>query len=203
MADFFKLSLVLQAAEMLEQPKAQMLFPAAPALRMRRPAPPVSDDGAVPDVGAIRPARQRSPFAYDEEGTVSDDGSSMLDADELASKRMRLASSRMLARNLDTHNSVEKRRRAYLASCYEGLKDSVPMLAGSRASNVKVLRGAASYIKVRSRSFLAFQRFPLSLHSNTIFFLVDTNLGEPFFFFIFVVPIQRPLSFLFHEFRAF
>lgn len=150
MADFFKLSLVLQAAEMLEQPKGQMLFPSAPALRMRRPAPPASDDGAVPDVGtgANRPARQRSPFAYDEDAGGSDDESSAMDADELASKRMRLASSRMLnARNADTHNSVEKRRRAYLASCYEGLKDSVPMLTGSRASNVKVLRGAASYIK--------------------------------------------------------
>lgn len=152
MADFFKLSLVLQAAEMLEQPKMQhFTSTTSPVLRVRRLPTVPSDDDAVPDIAfasSSRPSvRPRSPFAYDDDAG-SDDASSGMGGEDHPNKRTRLITSRMLnARNSDTHNSVEKRRRAYLASCYEGLKDSVPVLAGSRASNVKVLRGAASYIK--------------------------------------------------------
>lgn len=150
MAEFVKLSLVLQAAEMLDQPQKHF-FGSSLALRSRRAAPAPSEDGdSVPDISALpRLSRPRSPFAYDDD--VSDETSSV-DPEDQPAKRARLASNRMLnARNSDTHNSVEKRRRAYLSSCYENLKDSVPMMTNTRASNVKVLRGAAAYIKVNKQ----------------------------------------------------
>ena len=46
------------------------------------------------------------------------------------------------------HNEVEKRRRAYLSHCYTALKEAVPGLENSKASNVTVLRGAVDEIKV-------------------------------------------------------
>ena len=48
--------------------------------------------------------------------------------------------------NRETHNEVEKRRREYLGSCYGRLRDACPGLAGSKASNLTVLRSAAEEI---------------------------------------------------------
>jgi len=47
----------------------------------------------------------------------------------------------------ETHNEVEKRRRALLTKCYSVLHDLIPSIAGTKASNVTVLRSAAEYIK--------------------------------------------------------
>eukprot|EP00035_Acanthoeca_spectabilis_P038556 m.54238 g.54238 ORF g.54238 m.54238 type:complete len:306 (-) comp9186_c0_seq2:158-1075(-) len=46
----------------------------------------------------------------------------------------------------ETHNEVEKRRRAYLTQCYVELQAVVPSIADCKASNVTVLRNAADYI---------------------------------------------------------
>jgi hypothetical protein len=45
------------------------------------------------------------------------------------------------------HNNVEKKRRAYLASCFKDLQDCVPTVAGAKASNVCVLTSAHEHIK--------------------------------------------------------
>jgi hypothetical protein len=45
------------------------------------------------------------------------------------------------------HNEVEKRRRAYLSSCYVDLKMLVPSIAQSKASNVTILQTAAKHVK--------------------------------------------------------
>eukprot|EP00729_Bicosta_minor_P014736 gene14736-17301_t len=45
------------------------------------------------------------------------------------------------------HNEVEKRRRAYLSSCYVDLKNLVPQIAGVKASNVTILQTAASHVQ--------------------------------------------------------
>jgi hypothetical protein len=50
-------------------------------------------------------------------------------------------------RGAANHNEVEKRRRAYLSHCYTALKEAVPGLENSKASNVTVLRGAVDEIK--------------------------------------------------------
>ena len=42
------------------------------------------------------------------------------------------------------HNEVEKKRRAYLSSCYVDLKMLVPSIANVKASNVTILQTAAS-----------------------------------------------------------
>lgn len=47
----------------------------------------------------------------------------------------------------ESHNEVEKRRRAYLLQCYHGLQKEVPSIANSKASNVTVLRCAAQHIR--------------------------------------------------------
>lgn len=46
-----------------------------------------------------------------------------------------------------SHNSVEKQRRAFLASCYTTLKAEVPAVRGVKASNATVLQRAADFIK--------------------------------------------------------
>ena len=45
------------------------------------------------------------------------------------------------------HNTVEKKRRAYLSSCFRELQDHVPSVSGAKASNVCVLTSAQEYIK--------------------------------------------------------
>jgi hypothetical protein len=47
----------------------------------------------------------------------------------------------------DRHNSVEKRRRAYLAQCYLTLKAEVPAVRSIKASNATVLQRAADLIE--------------------------------------------------------
>eukprot|EP00035_Acanthoeca_spectabilis_P034044 m.26715 g.26715 ORF g.26715 m.26715 type:complete len:478 (+) comp6347_c0_seq2:190-1623(+) len=49
-------------------------------------------------------------------------------------------------RSWDTHNAIERRRRAYLAKCYSELQEVVPTTANRKASNIMILRGAAAYI---------------------------------------------------------
>lgn len=49
-------------------------------------------------------------------------------------------------RPIDAHNEVEKKRRAYLAECYAQLRDVLPGIAGTKASNVTVLRTASAQI---------------------------------------------------------
>jgi len=51
-------------------------------------------------------------------------------------------------RTVESHNEVEKRRRAYLSSCYNTLRDVLPSIANSKASNVTVLRTAADEIQL-------------------------------------------------------
>lgn len=121
-------------------------------------------DAAVPDISSLTPARESSPGAegededeqeHDPDQEDEDGDSSMdfgMDGSDPRSKRSPrglayLKASRFLPRDSIAHNSVEKRRRAYLAACYDGLKCSIPALAGTRASNVKVLRAGASLIK--------------------------------------------------------
>mmetsp|Transcript_5257 Transcript_5257/g.7462 ORF Transcript_5257/g.7462 Transcript_5257/m.7462 type:complete len:299 (-) Transcript_5257:184-1080(-) len=55
--------------------------------------------------------------------------------------------SRPYTRCPETHNEVEKRRRAYLTQCYVELQAVVPSIADCKASNVTVLRNAAEYIQ--------------------------------------------------------
>ena len=53
------------------------------------------------------------------------------------------------------HNEVEKKRRAYLSSCYVDLKMLVPSIANVKASNVTILQTAAGHVQVNfPRSFL-------------------------------------------------
>eukprot|EP00038_Savillea_parva_P030975 m.81984 g.81984 ORF g.81984 m.81984 type:complete len:277 (-) comp9434_c2_seq1:632-1462(-) len=54
--------------------------------------------------------------------------------------------SKSYTRCSETHNEVEKRRRAYLTQCYTRLQCAVPAIADCKASNVTVLRSAAEYI---------------------------------------------------------
>lgn len=49
-------------------------------------------------------------------------------------------------RPVDAHNEIEKKRRAYLTECYGQLRDTLPGIAGTKASNVTVLRTAAAQI---------------------------------------------------------
>lgn len=44
------------------------------------------------------------------------------------------------------HNEVEKRRRAFLSSCYTELKELLPACMGVKASNVVILGSAAVYV---------------------------------------------------------
>lgn len=46
------------------------------------------------------------------------------------------------------HNEVEKRRRAYLSSCYVELHELVPTIRATKASNVTILQSAAEHITV-------------------------------------------------------
>lgn len=143
--------LLLRAAQMLDHTKF------ATPIKMQKVA---RDDFAVPDINTSAP----SPQFFDDDDSDVDS----MDASDEGRKRPRLAALKgartFLARDSVAHNSVEKRRRAYLASCYEGLKDSIPALASSRASNVKVLRGGVALIKVNFRiplemSFVGFVFF--------------------------------------------
>jgi hypothetical protein len=106
---------------------------------------PKDDYASVPDI-----TDASSPMCDDSE---MEDESTISSED--ARRRPRLAAMRVsrsfIARDSIAHNSVEKRRRAYLASCYDALKNAIPALAGSRASNVKVLRNGAALIKVNLR----------------------------------------------------
>jgi len=45
------------------------------------------------------------------------------------------------------HNEVEKKRRAYLSSCYVDLKMLVPSIANVKASNVTILQTAAGHVQ--------------------------------------------------------
>lgn len=45
------------------------------------------------------------------------------------------------------HNEVEKRRRAFLTSCYHRLHQALPTISGTKASNATVLRTAVEHIK--------------------------------------------------------
>jgi len=132
--------LLLRAAELLDHTKQTNIdndFSYAPSF-----SSPQGDDCAVPDISA-----DESQYC---EFMDSGDDNNSLASEEQFSKRPRMASlkgARLAARDAVAHNSVEKSRRAYLASCYENLKRVVPALAGTRASNVKVLRGGLALIK--------------------------------------------------------
>lgn len=129
--------MLLRAAELLDHTKVS---------HVAEPARVPVDDYAVPDTDLSFGGS--SPPAFD------DFDDEPMELEEDVRKRPRMAalkgSRSFLARDAIAHNSVEKRRRAYLASCYEGLKNSIPSLANSRASNVKVLRGGAALIKVHN-----------------------------------------------------
>lgn len=49
-------------------------------------------------------------------------------------------------RDPGAHNSVEKRRRAFLADCYSRLKEVIPSIKQLKTSNALVLNGAADYV---------------------------------------------------------
>lgn len=56
-------------------------------------------------------------------------------------------------------NSLEKQRRAQLASCYNRLKSAIPSIAGTKASNVHILRTAQAFILVSLRACVRFLFF--------------------------------------------
>ena len=139
--------MLLLAAELLEHKKT----PPAPAITFCAELLPKDNDMAVPDI-IHTPAGASTPLSDDCDES-QDDSSEALSMEGEGRKRFRLSSlkvSRLLARDSFAHNSVEKRRRAYLASCYDNLKCSIPALSGTRASNVKVLRAAVTLIKVKN-----------------------------------------------------
>jgi hypothetical protein len=51
----------------------------------------------------------------------------------------------------ETHNEVEKRRRAFLTRCYTKLQEELPSIADIKASNVTVLNEASEYITALRR----------------------------------------------------
>eukprot|EP00047_Mylnosiga_fluctuans_P001485 m.220568 g.220568 ORF g.220568 m.220568 type:complete len:215 (+) comp10405_c0_seq1:199-843(+) len=152
--------LLLRAAELLDTSKQAMHEPAISISYAR-------DDFMVPDMSA-------------DEASFGDGGMDSLDEDNLQgfedgmSKRPRLASlkgARLAARDAVAHNSVEKRRRAYLASCYDNLKRAVPSLANVRASNVKVLRAGLAQIKAleaEERRLVAEKKRAIALREQLI-----------------------------------
>jgi len=151
--------LLLRAAELLDHNKqgySQQPFVFYPS----------KDDLMVPDMSADEASN--GDFNMD-----SDDDPSLM-MEESGSKRTRMASlkgARLAARDAVAHNSVEKRRRAYLASCYENLKRAVPALAGTRASNVKVLRAGLAMIKAlesEERRLVAEKKRALNLRETLI-----------------------------------
>lgn len=64
----------------------------------------------------------------------------------------------------ETHNEVEKRRRAYLTQCYIELQNVVPIISDCKASNVTVLKHATDYILVRLVLCAAGRPLHLHLH---------------------------------------
>jgi len=152
--------LLLRAAELLDHTKL-------PAMQPQFNFSLARDDAAVPN--------SEDEAAFGDFMDSGDDTNSLEGGDEgFGSKRPRAASlkgARLAARDAVAHNSVEKRRRAYLASCYDNLKRVVPALAGTRASNVKVLRGGLAYIKsleAEDRRLVAEKKRAVALRESLI-----------------------------------
>lgn len=128
--------MLLRAAELLDHSKSSSFH----AVLSSSP----QDDFSVPDI--IDSSMHAASPQY---GDTEDSNE---EYDDMDPKRPRgsmaaFKGGRFIARDAVAHNSVEKRRRAFLASCYDGLKNVVPALSGTRASNVKVLRGGVALIK--------------------------------------------------------
>eukprot|EP00037_Helgoeca_nana_P006320 m.58260 g.58260 ORF g.58260 m.58260 type:complete len:291 (-) comp17210_c0_seq2:238-1110(-) len=78
-------------------------------------------------------------------------------SDELVVPRAESPSSRQYTRCPETHNEVEKRRRAYLTQCYIELQNVVPIISDCKASNVTVLKHATDYILKLQHDFQRFE----------------------------------------------
>lgn len=70
----------------------------------------------------------------------------------------------------ETHNKLEKNRRAHLKECFDVLKKEVPSLEDKKTSNLNILRSALKHIqalKKRERDFEA-ERDLLTISNNSI-----------------------------------
>lgn len=88
-----------------------------------------------------------------------------------ASTRTRKAPSRGSPSNINAHNEVEKRRRAFLTRCYNELHHILPTIAGTKASNATVLRTATDHIKALEREekmLLAAKRQQLQIREQIL-----------------------------------
>lgn len=110
------------------------------------------------------PVYYGTPVRTDGEGTDDD-----LVPD--ASTRTRKATSRGSPANINAHNEVEKRRRAFLTRCYNELHHILPTIAGTKASNATVLRTATDHIKALEREekmLLAAKRQQLQIREQIL-----------------------------------
>lgn len=70
------------------------------------------------------------------------------DNDDSKNERQRKSNSKFKEETGNGHNSIEKKRRAYLSLCYKQLKRVVPFLSlAQRTSNVRILRDSLAFIK--------------------------------------------------------
>lgn len=74
-------------------------------------------------------------------GYFDDDSSEECPSSQFAEKQVKPS------QEIGAHNSVEKQRRAFLSNCYSRLKELVPVISSSKASNAIVLKRAAEHIK--------------------------------------------------------
>jgi len=133
----------------------EMLLHAAQVLDRQGGAEWNDDVACVPDLSeALRAIPLAKPPRADS-GLDSDESRSWNEADDdsteyierrVPKNRGNRTRAEPYRRTVESHNEVEKRRRAYLSSCYNTLRDTLPSIAGSKASNVTVLRTAADEI---------------------------------------------------------
>lgn len=120
---------------------AAQLLQAAQILDGRVASPTAESDFQVPSVDERRYADHGESS---NESELEEDLSSS--PTQNAQPRNNKPYKRQGPRDPFAHNSVEKRRRAYLAECYSKLKTVMPSMRQSKISNALVLQGAADYI---------------------------------------------------------
>jgi len=153
--EFGLASLLLEAAAIIHRRELGVIDPRDPFVSWESHA----KGGAQMVPGSVsRFKRSRAPirtFELDPESTNSDS-----DPDDDAGRRATASGSarhkpyrrpasgsRKKPRGPAQHNEVEKRRRAYLSSCYVELHTLVPSICDVKASNVTILQSAAKHIK--------------------------------------------------------
>lgn len=125
---------------------AAQLLQAAEILDARAPSPSGEFDLMVPCMDE----RYTDQVPFSSADTESGNDSEM--DDETSSSPIQSAQGRNKPykrqgpRDPLAHNTVEKRRRAYLADCYSRLKDAIPSMRQTKTSNALILQGAADYV---------------------------------------------------------